>query len=350
MSRPLRVEQPGAWYHLTGRGVERRPIFRDDRDRLRWLELAAEAVSMFGWVVHGYVQMDNHYHGIVQIVEANLSRGMQWFQTSYSMWFNRRHGRVGPLVQGRFSAVMVDPVGWGLELSRYVHLNPVRTARMGLDKQARQADRLGMGVEPNAQQVRQRVRRLRYYRWSSYRAYVGLEKAPEWLTCEELLRLGGRGSKGEQQKAYRKYVESAIRQGLKESPWEDLEGQMVLGTKRFVEEVRSQVRGGVNREQPQGRALVRRPKWEEVINAVETLKAGKWADFRDRHGDWGRELALYLGRRVAGVRLRELSVAAGGVDYAALSVAIKRFERRLAEDTALRNAVKKAKQLLNVEI
>jgi len=308
---------------------------------------------MFGWVVHGYVQMDNHYHVIVQIVEANLSRGMQWFQATYSMGFNRRYGRVGPLVQGRFKAVMVDPVGWGLELSRYVHLNPVRTARMGLDKPARQADRLGIGGEPDAQQVRERVQRLRNYRWSSYRAYVGLEKAPEWLTCEAVLGLGGRGTKRERQQAYGEYVESAIREGIKESPWEHLEGQVVLGTQRFVEEVRSQVRGRVRelvREQPQRRALAQRPKWAEVVKVLETVRAEKWADFRDRHGDWGRELALYLGRREAAVPLRELGAAVGGVDYAAVSVAIKRFEGRLAGDKMLRNAVKKAKQLLNVEI
>jgi REP element-mobilizing transposase RayT len=328
--------------------VERRSIFRDDRDRKRWLALIGETVSMFGWVVHGYVQMDNHYHLIVEIVEANLSRGMQWFQTSYSMGFNRRHGRVGPLVQGRFKAVVVDPVAWGLEVSRYVHLNPVRTARMGLDKRARQADRLGARGEPDAQQVQRRVRQLRNYRWSSHRAYVGLEKTPEWLTCEVVLRLGGPGTRREQQQAYGKYVESAIREGLKETPWEHLEGQMILGSKRFVEEIRSRVRG-VIREQPQRRALAQRPKWVQVVKVVETLKGEKWADFRDRHGDWGRELALYLGRKMAAVPLRELGTAAGGVDYAAVSAAIKRFERHLATDNALRNIVENAKQLLNVE-
>lgn len=348
MARPLRVERPGAWYHVTGRGVERRPIFRDDRDRKRWLALAAEAVSIFGWVLHGYVQMDNHYHLIVELVEANLSRGMQWFQTSYSMGFNRRHGRVGPLVQGRFKALVVDPVAWGLELSRYVHLNPVRTARMGLDKRARRADRLGARGEPHAQRVRQRVQQLRNYRWSSYRAYVGLEKTPEWLTCEVVLGLGGRGTRREQQQAYGKYVESAIREGLKESPWEHLEGQMILGSTRFVQEIRSCVRG-VMREQPQRRALAQRPKWVQVVKVAETMKAEKWADFRDRHGDWGRELALYLGRKMAAVPLRELGTAAGGMDYAAVSVAIKRFERRLAADKALQNIEEKAKQLLNVE-
>jgi REP element-mobilizing transposase RayT len=229
MARPLRLERPGAWYHVSGRGVERRAIFRDDRDRRRWLALIAEAVPMFRWLVHGYVLMDNHYHLILQIQETNLSRGMQWFQTSYSMAFNRRHGRVGPLVQGRFHAVLVDRIGWGLELSRYVHLNPVRTAPMGLDKQAQQAGRMGVGGRPDARQVRERLQRLGQYPWSSYRAYVGLEKAPEWLTCEAVLALGGRGTLRERQAAYRKYVEEAIREGLEASPWEHLEGGVDSG-------------------------------------------------------------------------------------------------------------------------
>ena len=134
MARPLRMERAGAWYHVTARGTERRVIFADDQDRRRWMELVAEAVAVFKLVVHGYVLMDNHYHLMVETREANLSRAMQWLQSSYSMGFNRRHRRVGPLFQGRFKAIVVDRAGWGLELSRYVHLNPVRTARMGLDK------------------------------------------------------------------------------------------------------------------------------------------------------------------------------------------------------------------------
>ena len=348
MARCLRLERAGGWYHLTARGVERRAIFRDDRDRQRFVDLLGEAAAMYGWVVHGYVLMDNHYHLVVQIAQTNLSRGMQWLQTSYSMGFNRRHRRVGPLVQGRYKAVLVDPVGWGLELSRYVHLNPVRTARMGLDKGARQADRVGVPGRPDAQQVRQRVQRLRGYRWSSYRAYVGLEKAPTWLTCDTVLGLGGRGSARQQREAYIDYVEGAVREGLSRSPWDHLEGQLILGAKRFVEEVRSRIDGRV-REQPQCRLLQRRPRWEVVVGVVEGMRGEKWEQLRDRHGDWGRELGLYLGRREGALRLAELGAAAGGVDYAAVSVAIKRFERRLLRDKMLEQAVKKARQLLNVE-
>src|SRR6266566_4800724 len=171
MARPLRIERAGAWYHITARGTERRVIYKDDVDRRRWLGLLAEAAAMFNWLVHGYVMMDNHYHLIIQTREANLSQSMQWLQTSYSMGFNHRHGRVGPLFQGRFKAVVVDAPAWGWELSRYVHLNPVRTARMRLDKNARAADRLGAPGKPDAQLVRERIVRLRKYRWSSYRSY-----------------------------------------------------------------------------------------------------------------------------------------------------------------------------------
>jgi hypothetical protein len=321
----------------------------DDRDRLRWLALIAEAVPMFGWVVHGYVLMDNHYHLILQIVETHSSRGMQWFQTSCSMAFNRRHGRVDPLVQGRIGAVLVDPIGWGLELSRCVHLNPVRTARMGLDKRARQADRLGARDRRDPRQVLERMQRLRKYRWSSYRAYVGLEKAPEWLTCHQILELGGRGTPRERQQAYKNYVEGAIREGLESSPWEQLEGRLVLGTRRFMDEVRKQIRGS-DREQPQRRALARRPTWEQVVKSVEKARGEPWARFRDRHGDWGRELAMYLGRKAAGLPLRQLGSAVGGLDYAAVSVAVKRFEQRLIQDKKLRKTVATVEQMLNVEI
>src|SRR6267142_3424372 len=101
MARPLRIERPGAWYHVTGRGTERRHIFTNDQDRHHWLQLLTEAAQMWRWAIYAYVLMDNHHHMMLETREANLGRGMQWLNTSYAAWFNRRHHRVGALFQGR---------------------------------------------------------------------------------------------------------------------------------------------------------------------------------------------------------------------------------------------------------
>src|SRR5438876_9335484 len=114
MARPLRIERPGGWYHLTARGNERRPLFRDDRDRQHFCQLLAEMVDRFHVRLHGYVLMDNHYHLILELREANLSRAAQWLNLSYSVWFNRRHGRSGHLFQGRFRSVIVSREEGGL--------------------------------------------------------------------------------------------------------------------------------------------------------------------------------------------------------------------------------------------
>ena len=114
MARPLRIERIGCWYHLTARGNERHDIFRDDGDRRHFLELLEKVVSTFTVRLHSYVLMSNHYHLLVEITEANLSRAIHWLNVSYTVWFNRRHGRSGHLLQGRFKSVVVEPEGWGL--------------------------------------------------------------------------------------------------------------------------------------------------------------------------------------------------------------------------------------------
>ena len=132
MARPLRIEKAGGWYHITARGNERKRIFRDDRDRQHFLELLAEMVLRFGVRWHAYVLMENHYHLLLELTEANLSRAVQWLNVSYSVWFNRRYGRSGHLFQGRFKSVLVNRDEWALALSRYLHLNPVRVQSLGL--------------------------------------------------------------------------------------------------------------------------------------------------------------------------------------------------------------------------
>src|SRR5206468_4237132 len=114
MARPLRISLIGGWYHLTARGNERRAIFRDDTDYEHFLSLLAQMVSQYGFQLHTYVLMPNHYHLLIEISQDNLSRGMQWLNVSYSQWFNRRHQRVGHLLQGRFGSVLLETERWGL--------------------------------------------------------------------------------------------------------------------------------------------------------------------------------------------------------------------------------------------
>ena len=338
MARPVRIEIPGGWYHVVARGNERRRVFADEKDRWRFVELLADWVGRFDLRLHGYVLMDNHYHLLVETPQANLSQAMQWLGVSYTTGFNRRHGRVGHLFQGRFQAMILEAETAGVEVSRYLHLNPVRVGRLGLSKTAQRRAALGMTGKPDAKLVAKRLERLRGYPWSSYRAYVGRAKKPAWLTTRIVLEMLGGRSWSERQQAYRRHVEAAVREGLAESPWERLEAGVVLGGQRFVERMRRHLRGD-EREQPQLRRLKARPSWEQVVAAVEKLKGERWEAFRDRYGDCGRDLALYVGRRRAGMRLRELAEAAGGVDYGSAAGAVQRFAQRLRHDRALKKLV-----------
>ena len=349
MARPLRIERAGGWYHVTGRGNERRAIYRDNRDRQHFCELLAEMVRRFRVRLHAFVLMDNHYHLIIELIEPNLSRSGHWLNVSYSVWFNRRHGRSGHLFQGRFKSVVVDPIAWGLDLSRYVHLNPVRVARLGLGKSEQQRIRVGASLAPDAKVVKERIREMRRYRWSSYRAYVGLGSRSEWLECEAVLALGG-GKKAEQKRNYREYVEGAIREGMPPRPWEQLKEQVVLGGAEFLARLRQHVTGDAREQRGARRLAMARPTLAEVIGWVERVKGESWADFRDRHGDSGRDLVLYLGRRVCGLKLKELAQAASLRDYSAVTLAVKRFEKRLGRNQADQAQLKRVCQLSNVEM
>jgi putative transposase len=163
MSRPLRLDHAGALWHVTSRGNERKDIFRDDVDRLRWMDLLGRTAAACSWRVFAYVQMGNHFHMVIETTEATLSRGMRQLNGVYAQWFNRRHDRVGHLFQGRFHSELVDREEYLLEAVRYVVQNPVRA---------------GM------------VRRAADWWWSSHRAMAGLTPTPVWLDTSILLHFG----------------------------------------------------------------------------------------------------------------------------------------------------------------
>lgn len=166
MARQLRVEYPGAIYHVMNRGDRREPIFRDDADRLRFLELVGEVCAMTHWWAHAYSLMLNHFHLVIETPQANLVAGMQWFLGTYTSQFNRKHKLVGHVFSGRYKALVVDgsQTGYLKTVCDYVHLNPTR------------AHLLAEGAM------------LSSYPWSSMKYYlVAPRRRPGWLRVDRLL-------------------------------------------------------------------------------------------------------------------------------------------------------------------
>ena len=349
MTRPLRIDIANGWYHTMSRGFERGVVFDDHRDYEHFLEVLEAMVALYGVKVHAYVLLANHYHLLLQTPHANLSRSMQWLNVSYGVWFNRRHNRVGPLFQGRFKSVPIEGEGsWALRASVYLHLNPVRIAELGLGKRERKAEGQGLRT-PRPDLVKARLEALRGYRWSSYPAYAGYRSRPGWLTCEDLWRRARR-REGTPKASYRWHVEAPLKAGVEavESLGMQIKGALALGSTVFVDRLRRSVRGDAH-EQPLVRAWRRRLPFEMVIKVVATEKGEPWERFRDRHGDWGRDVALWLGRRHCGLTQAELGAAAGGVAYPAVGQAVRRMDALCRTDRRLhRLRARLEKQLLDI--
>ncbi|MCI0507543.1 MAG: transposase [Gammaproteobacteria bacterium] len=210
MARPLRLEFHGALYHVTSRGDGREAIYLDDEDRKMHLAVLADVVKRFNWAIHAWCQMGNHYHLLIETPEANLARGMRQFNGVYTQRFNRRHGRVGHVFQGRYKAIIVQKDSYLLELARYIVLNPVRA---------------GM------------VRSVKDWPWSSYRATAGLAESPQWFDTEWLLS-NFSTRKRQAKELYKKFVAQGRNQP---SPWEQLRNQIYLGDEQFIEKLQSQL-------------------------------------------------------------------------------------------------------------
>ena len=315
-------------YHVFSRGQDRRDIFTDRRDRQHFLELVEEMRERFRVAVYAYCLMPNHYHLLVKTPEGNISQAIQWVNGSYGIWHNIRHERSGHLFGERFKAVLVEDEAWGVEISVYVHMNPVATEREGLGKRRKQAERRGLAVAPAKAEVEQQLGVLRGFEWSSYRAYAGYVRTPEWLDSSKLLRRAGGEDK------YRRKVEERIRRGTQEDIRSRIRWGLVLGSERFARKVRGKVR--ICRETEGQRELARRRSFDEIVAMVERLKGEPWNEFRDRYGDWGRDVVLWACRKYGGMTLKAVGKAAGGLDYVAVAAAARRISERSRSERSLR--------------
>ena len=280
MARPLRLEFPGALYHLTARGNARAPIFLDDEDRGWFLQRLGKEVEQQRWRLYAYCLMDNHYHLLVETPEPNLARGMARLNAVYTAAFNRRHRRVGHVLQGRYQSILVDREVYFQELCRYLVLNPVR-AKICKNP----AD----------------------YRWSSYLATLGRCGTPPWLDTQGMLKSFG-GDPEARRAAYRKFVAQGI--GLP-SPWEELRGQVFLGGRAFLERMEMLARAKPSRAVPRAQRQPTRPKPAEVLAAVAEAYGVSVAALRKREHQPAFRAAAYLLRRAANLSLDETAALFG---------------------------------------
>ncbi|MFJ1266936.1 transposase [Legionella lytica] len=213
MVRALRIEYPGALYHITTRGNKQENIYLSDEDRILFLEILSHVCMRCNWVCYAYCLMSNHYHLLVETPHGNLSKGMQLLNGIYTQKFNRTHRRVGHVFQGRFKGILVEKDNYLLELSRYIVLNPVR-ARMVVS-----ADD---------------------WVWSSYLSTINQSAKPSWLSTDYLLSLFGQNLL-EAIKQYQQFVKEGM---AVNAPWDNLKNQIYLGSNCFVDDLQKKIEQG----------------------------------------------------------------------------------------------------------
>ncbi len=276
MSRPLRIEFPGAVYHVTSRGNAKQIIYKDDADRETFLAIFSHVVERFGWICHAYCLMDNHYHLLIETPMPNLSRGMRQLNGTYTQSYNRRHAKVGHLLQGRFKSILVEKEAHLLELCRYVVLNPVRAGKISHPQE---------------------------WPWSSCLATTGEVAAPTFLSVDWLLAQFGKRVAT----ARKKYIDF-ITEGLKApGPWDKLQGQIYLGGEDFIK--KHQPNRPIE-EMPRVQTQAHRPELKGLFEKKGSTESALLEAYR-RYGYRMSEIAKHL-----------------NVHYSTVSRRLKRMEKK----------------------
>ncbi len=312
MARPLRITYPGAFYHITSRGNERKQIFKSLADKEKFLIYLESATRRYDAIIHVYCLMGNHYHLLLETPSGNLSQIMRHINGAYTTYFNTKRQRAGHLLQGRFKAILIDMDEYSTELSRYIHLNPIR-AKM--------------------------VDKLQDYRWSSYLDYIGNRKPPAWLERDFILGyFGKRPSIAE--KNYRGFIDAKLGKKYK-SPLTEVVGSAVLGSADFVKEIKKRFIEGkkANRDLPAIRALSSKPTITDIIKEVESAFNQQPAQVKN--------VSLYLCHRHTASSLKQIG-RHFNIGESAVSQASRRFAMKIKRDKKLSKMIKRVENRLNL--
>lgn len=259
MARPLRIEYPGAVYHITSRGNEKKTIFKDDQDRNSFLDTIQQVNKRYNWICHAYCLMGNHYHLLIETSEGNLSIGMRQVNGLYTQRFNKRHRRVGHLFQGRYKAILIQKDSHLLEVARYIILNPIRAY---------------ITKQPDE------------WNWSSYPATAGMQTPHPCLTIQWILSQFSTN----RSTAEKEYCEFVMEGMGKETIWKEAKGQCILGQEGFAERLTPYIRGHEKiPEISKGQRYASRPGLEKIF--TKNIYGDK--DKRDRDKMIGEAVYRY---------------------------------------------------------
>ncbi len=323
MARRLRIQYPGAIYHLMARGNGRQDIVRDDADRDRLVEYLGRATVRCSWRVYAFAIMSNHLHVVLKTPEPNLARGMQGFLSAYANVWSRRHRFNGHVFQGRYRTELVEDESYLWTVTRYVHLNPVRA---------------GLVEHPTA------------WNWSSYVGYVRDRRRLEWVAYDELLaawagEFGGSGS--QPATAYRRYVMAGLSQSP-ESPWVEAYHGWILGSQKFVDRVKALVINEPRRDRRRESRRMRGlsiPEVSEVVCAEYEIEQSELSQRGSRHP--ARAAMAYLARRHTAATNAELTAVLGVSRAESVPNLTRRFQAWLSGDSRVRKTLKRLDDALS---
>ena len=278
MARKPRIEYLGAFYHVITRGNRKQVIFKDNKDRLRFLQKLLEYKERYGFILYGYTLMKNHIHLLIETRDAPLSRIMQGLLQSYTQWYNGKYGTVGHLFQGRYKAIVCDKGRYLLNLIRYIHLNCVRA-----------------GI----------VRDPADYKWSSHRIYIGLEEN-ELIDTDLVLSQFSNRSRKKASKLFNNFVIEWIGEGRRNEFYRTVD-QRFLGDEDFVLDVKKIV----GEELESGDNILREKMLEEIATAVNQVVGVSLADLRSpsrsNEAVWARRLFVYLSLKYTNYKRKEIA-------------------------------------------
>jgi putative transposase len=324
MARPLRVEYPGAYYHIMNRGNRREDIFISNYDREKFLAYLAIITERFSINVHTYCLMNNHYHLLIETSEPNLSNAVKWLNGSYATDVNTKRKKGGHLFQGRFKSIIIEADEYLKHLSRYIHLNPVRAK-----------------IVENPSD----------FKWSSYPAFIGKEKEPEWLETNWLLSCFGK-SKKEGKRNYKQFVEDIDVKAV-ENPHKNLIGGFILGETDFADWIKETFLSGKkeDKEIPQLKRLKPRLTPDAIVEGVcEEFSTDKDSVIKKgAKRNKARDMAIYLSKDKCGITCKELGEYYGNVSGATITMAYNRIEKEINRNKRFKGRLNKIKKrILNI--